>query len=471
MKILLINPFTGSGATAGRYRRFLSPMPPISLAYVAAALENADIDMAVYDDYTCGGDRKLLFDFLENSRPDAVGLTCVTPTASRTYEICREIRQVFPRMYIILGNIHPSVFYESILHDDIADIVVHGEAEESLPETIKAIEGGDDLRAVRGISFRENGKVITTDPHPYINNLDTIPFPAWHLFPRNRYRIFNFATVKNPGTLILGSRGCPYRCTFCSLKIMGTKRRARSPKNIVDEFEFLYEKYGYVQPSFIDPIFPFSKKEGIAFSNEMIARGLHQKMIWITETRVDHVDEELLTAMSAAGLRRIMYGFEVGSEQAMEKIQKRATINDARIAVEQTRRAGIQIIGFFMLGVPGDTLKTIEQTIRLAASLDIDFAKFTVFSPFPGTQAYDDLLKEGKIHQTYEWERFTNYPTRKNPPIYLPDSLTTNDIVRSQKRAFVKFYLRPKMIFHHLFRVRTLGLRDFINGVLTLFQG
>ena len=446
-------------------------MPPISLAYVAAALEKSGNDVAVYDDYTCGGNRKLLFDFLETSQPQVVGLTCVTPTATRTYEICRAIRQRFPRMYLILGNIHPSVFYESILHDNIADIVVHSEAEESLPKTIRALEEGEDLRSVRGISFRDNGGVVVTEPYPLIDNLDSIPFPAWHLFPRERYRIFNFASVKSPGVLILGSRGCPYNCTYCSLKIMGRKRRARSPKNIVDEIELLYDKYGYLQPSFIDPIFPFSRQEGIAFSREMIARGLHRKVVWITETRVDHVDEELLRTMRDAGLRRIMYGFEVGTEQTMESLQKRASISDALRAVEQTRRAGVEIIGFFMLGVPNDTRKTVEQTIRFAASLDIDFAKFTVFSPFPGTEAYNEFLRDGKIPHTYEWERFTNYPTRKNPPIFLPGTLTTHDIIRLQKRAFVKFYLRPGMIYRQLFRIRTLGLRDFINGLLTLFQG
>jgi radical SAM superfamily enzyme YgiQ (UPF0313 family) len=374
-------------------------------------------------------------------------------------------------MYLILGNIHPSVFYESILHDNIADIVVHSEAEESLPKTIRTIEQGEDLRSVRGISFRDNGGVVVTEPYPLIDNLDSIPFPAWHLFPRERYRIFNFASVKSPGVLILGSRGCPYRCTYCSLKIMGKKRRARTPKNIVDEIELLYEKYGYLQPSFIDPIFPFSKQEGIAFSREMISRGLHRKVVWITETRVDHVDEELLRTMRDAGLRRIMYGFEVGTEQTMESLQKRASLGDALRAVEQTRRAGVEIIGFFMLGVPNDTRKTIEQTIRFAASLDIDFAKFTVFSPFPGTEAYNELLRDGKIPHTYEWERFTNYPTRKNPPIFLPGTLTTHDIIRLQKKAFVKFYLRPAMIYRQLFRIRTLGIRDFLNGLLTLFQG
>ena len=470
MRVLLINPYISTEITAGRYQRFLAPMPPISLAYIAAALHEAGHEVLVYDDYTRGGDRDALNRFIREKAPQAVGLTCVTPTATRTLDIAAHIKQEHPGIQLLMGNIHASVYHEDILKKKLADVIVLGEGEDTVVDLARAMEAGDDLHDVPGIAFRDNGGVTATPPRPYRQDLDELPFPAWDLFPVERYRLFNFAVVKEPGTLILGSRGCPYNCNFCSLKIMGRKRRKRSTTNIADEFQWLHEKFGYRQAGFIDPIFPFSKEEGLSFSEELIRRGLHKKMVWITETRVDHVDEEVLRAMQGAGLRRIMYGFEAGGQEGIDSINKNFKIDQARNAVAMTKRAGVQIIGFFMLGVPGDTVKSIDRTIDFSISLGIDFAKFTIFSPFPGTRVYEDMKASGEIPPEDDYESFTNYPTLDRPPVFLPEAVSNRDIVRLQRKAFLKFYVRPSQIFNHLFRVRTLKLRDMFNGLRLLFN-
>jgi len=469
MKVLLINVYGDAEKTAGKYQRFLKTMPPISLAYVAASLEKAGVDTHVYDDSVHGGDPASLSAALKRVRPDVVGLSCVTPMASGIYAMAGWLRAFDPSIRIVMGNIHANIFAESILRAGLADFIVHGEGEVTAPELIRVLGEQGDLAAVPGISFLEDGNHVQTPRRPYVQDLDTIPFPAWHLFPVKKYEIFGFASVRKPGALILGSRGCPYKCSYCSLKIMGDRRRKRSAENLADEVEWLHETFGYRQISFTDPIFPMTKKEGTAFSRELISRGLHKKVVWITETRVDLVDSELLETMREAGLRRIMYGFESGSEAGLDAIQKHATLDKARRAVEMTRGAGVQIIGFFMLGVPGETRQSMEQTIRFATKLDIDFAKFTVFSPFPGTPVYEEFLREGKIQETEVWERFTNYPTEDNPPIFLLDGVTNRDIISMQRKALLKFYMRPKTIFHQLFRVRSLGLDDFSSGLRFLF--
>ena len=468
MKILLVSAYEDPGRTAGRYSRFLRTMPPISIAYVAAALERAGHRVRFYDDQIAGGDRDRLFRLIETERPPVVGLSLVTPMAQGVYALARDIRARAPDVKILMGNTHADIFAEAILRSRIADYVVHGEGEETAPELLRALERGDDLHDVAGISFRLNGTVHRTASRPFIEDLDALPFPAWHLFPLHRYEIFNFASVKRPGALILGSRGCPYKCTFCCLKIMGERRRKRSPANIAEESAWLHERFGYRQISFTDPIFPIGKKEGLAFSREMIARGLHRKAVWITETRVDLVDLELLQAMREAGLRRIMYGFESGSTEGLDAIRKQTSLRAAQHAVEITRKAGVGIIGFFMLGVPGDTPRTMDATIDFARSLDIDFAKFTVFSPFPGTRVYEEMQRDGTIPETDRWERFTNYPSPKNPPIYLPDGVSLQEIIRTQRKALLRFYLRPKIILRHLFRIRTLGLRDVLAALSSL---
>ncbi len=470
MKVLLINPHTDSEATAGRYRRFLSPMPPISLAYVAAALDCAGIDVSVYDDYTAGGSRKMLLANIEAVKPDIIGLSCVTPTAARTYEIAEDLRREVPDVKIVMGNLHPSVYYREIISKGLADAVVIGEGEITFVELVKAWEDGASPAVVKGIAYSENGVVAVTPPRPFVEDLDSLPYPAWRFFPIERYCMFNFARVRKPATLVLGSRGCPYGCNFCSLKIMGRRRRRRSARNIADEFEFMNSEFGYRQMSFIDPIFPFSEAEALEFSEELIRRGLHKKVTWITETRVDLVNKRMLSAMKEAGLSRIMYGFETGTEEGLESIDKSFTVEQTRKAVADTRKAGIQIIGFFMIGVPDDTVSSIENTIRFAKSLDIDFAKFTVFSPFPGTKIHDEMKEKGIIPDNPKWEQFTNYPTRIKPPIFLPEGVTNEDIIRLQKKAFVSFYLRPRTILKHLFHIRAIGIKDILSGIITLFS-
>lgn len=465
----MINPFSGSEATAGRYRRFLAPMPPISLAYVAAALDRAGIAVSIYDDYTCGGKLKPLLEHIKSSDPDIIGLSCVTPTAARTYEIAADLRRAFPNIRIVMGNLHPSIFSKDIIAAGLADAIVIGEGEETFVDLVRAYESGGGLENVKGIAYRDGSDICATEPRPFIEDLDSLPFPAWRFFPIERYRLFNFARVREPGTLVLGSRGCPYGCNFCSLKIMGKKRRRRSAGNIADEFEFMHQEFGYVQMSFIDPIFPFSEDEALSFSGELMRRGLQKKVTWITETRVDLMNEKMISAMKESGLSRIMYGFETGSSEGLDSIKKTFTMEQARRTVAITKKAGVQIIGFFMIGVPGDSVASIGETISYSKSLDIDFAKYTVFSPFPGTKIYEDMKKSGEVPENPKWEQFTNYPTPAKPPVFLPSGVSNEDIIRLQKKAFVSFYLRPRMILNHLFRIRTLGLKEIINGIITLF--
>ena len=350
-------------------------------------------------------------------------------------------------------------------------MVVHGEGEVTIVQLVEALARDRvGLSGVQGVSFRADGDVVTNPPRPPIEDLDSLPFPAWHLLQHERYRLFNFARVVEPGTLVLGSRGCPYRCTYCSLRIMGERRRARSARSIADEFESLYDRFGIRQPSCTDPIFPFDRDEGLAFANELIHRGLHERQVWITETRTDRVDAELLVALREAGLRRIMFGFEAGTHGELAAIRKGADADEGFRAVRAARQAGLQVIGFFMLGIPGSDRASLQATIDYARALDVDFAKFTVFVPFPGTAVHEELLAANELPAPTDWERYTSYPTREIPPCYVPTALTAEDLVTAQKRAYATFYLRPRMILHQVFNVRTLTAAEMMNGLRAVLE-
>jgi radical SAM superfamily enzyme YgiQ (UPF0313 family) len=398
-------------------------MPPITLAYLAAALEEAGVDVEFYDDVVHHGDRAALEARIRATRPDVVGISVVTGTVGGATRAASIVRDVDSNIKIVMGNIHADLYYKDFLSAGLADFVVHEEGEVTLVELVRELaKASPSLESVAGISFHHEGEVFRNETRPFIEDLDAVPFPAWHLFPLDKYRIFNFARIKEPGTLILGSRGCPFKCTFCSLIVNeGTTRRKRSAKSIADECEWLYDRFGYKQVSFVDPIFPFYKQEGVDFAEEMIRRGLHEKMVWITETRVDLVNFELMAAMREGGLRRVMFGFETGSPEQLKRIRKGARVDRGVEAALAAKQAGVGVVGFFMIGIPGSTREDIEATIEYASRvLDIDFAKFTVFVPYPGTAEYDDLLKAGAMEEPENWSRFTSYPTRNRPPAYLP---------------------------------------------------
>lgn len=465
MKVLLVNIHRPPSLLGGYYKRAAAQMPPITLAYLAAALEQAGIAVEIYDDCVAGGDGAALEAAIRKARPDIVGLSVVTAVMAEIGRVVGAIRRASPQARVILGNIHADIFYESLLRSGLADIVVHGEGELTLVELAQVLAlPGADLSTVLGISYLRDGEVVSNDVRPYAD-LDKLPFPAWHLFEREHYKILNFARVRDPGMLVLGSRGCPYKCTYCSLKVMGTVRRHRSMANIADECEMLYSRYGYVQPSFVDPIFPFGKKEGLAYAQEIISRGLHKKQVWITETRTDLVDFELLEALRESGLRRIMFGFETGDADELVSLKKGNQLDNAVKAVQACRKAGIEVVGFFMLGVPGATRASMQRNIDFAQQLDLDFAKYTVFVPYPGTAAYNELLEKGEILAPDDWRRYTSYPTRDTPPVYVPKGLDAETIIAYQRRAHRSFYLRPRMVYRQLFEVRTLSLGEIADGL------
>lgn len=471
MKSLIVNPYTETDRTAGKFKNFLEAMPPISVAYVAAALEQAGLPVACYDDFVNGGSLSEFEATVRREKPDIIGISSVTPTAPGVTRLAQFVRQRFPHIKLMQGGVHATVFARKLLESGETDYIVHNEGEVTTVNLVKALSEGRDLSDVKGISWMGDGRAITNAPQPLIDDLDSIPFPAWHLLPWRRYRLFNFARVTDPATLILGSRGCPYKCNFCSLTVMGNNRRKRSIGNLVDECEFMYERYGMKQMAYVDPIFPISRREAVAFRDEVVKRGLHKKQVWTTETRVDLMDQETVEAMYESGCRRVMFGFETGDQETLNAIKKDFKLQQAYEAVRLCQKVGLGVIGFFIIGSPGETERSIQMTIDFACDLDIDFAKFTVFVPYPGTQIYNEFMADGTLKEPdcHDFARYTSYPTDENPAIYVTPAMTQRDLMRLQKKAFRQFYLRPKMIYRHVVEIKALNVNDMYNGLQLVF--
>lgn len=474
MKILLINPYCYPEVSAGKLNKFLTPMPPIGMAYLLAAIEESCHTPLFHDDLLAGGDDEKLTKILLEFRPQIVGIPVYSsPVVYRFQEIVKLIRKILPEAYIQSGNLHANYFAREMLREQDVDIVVKGEGETTICEIADVLAKGGTLAEVKGIIFRDQkGEIIETENRPYNCDLDRLAFPAWHLMPYRKYNINELGKIASTGTFVLGSRGCPFGCEFCSLLIQGRKRRVRSKENICAEIEWLIEKFNYKSFHFIDPTWPISKAEGMAFAQEMIKRGLHKKIIWGTETRLDIVDEELLAELYKAGCRKVMYGIESGSQLILDQVNKKNDLQKVRQVIAWSHKHKLSPAGFFIMGLPGETSADIEKTIELALSLKLHFAKFSGFVPYPGTPLYEKLLAEKAlpVAKLKDWNSYTSYPSLENPPIYVDKHLELAELIALQKKAHLKFYLRPKQILYVLAVLRYSFKSFFFAGVYLLSE-
>lgn len=452
MKTVLINPPQNT-----KY-----PQPPLGLASIAAVLEGENYQAEILDANALQLSESEIAEEIGNV--DITGITAMTPFINSAIKVAKEIKKEKPGSTVIVGGAHVTVLPEETLSNvPEIDIIVRGEGEETVVELYNALKSGISLQNVRGITYRDNGRVISTPMRPPIADLDSLPFPAYHLLPLHRYKLHPPHGRKLPFMAILTSRGCPYNCIFCSKPIFGRKVRSQSPQRIASEVEYLEEKFKVKEIAFYDDIFTLDKKRIAKLAEEFKQRNLN--LPWTCETRVDLVTEELLKAMKEAGCYMIAYGIESGNQTILDNLRKKITIAQVRKAIKMTHDIGIQSIGYFMLGSPGETPATIRQTIDFANYLPLDFAQFSVTIPFPGTDLYNLYLKQGIGNEN--WDNFVYANLRSiSAPVFETASLSKGDLQKWSKTAYREFYLRFSYIWERLRKTRSLrDLKTNIRGL------
>ena len=468
-RVFLINPSMDVSSGFGEYHSLMEPMPCIGLAYLASACREHGHEVGVLDNFAENLPPQQVVELLRSWKPDVVGMGVLTPSARSTEELGKLIKRELPDVHVVFGNLHASIFAEQLITDGACDVVVHGEGEVVFPKLVDVLTGGGALSDVPQISYMDSGSVKTTEMLPPLKDLDSLPWPAWELFPWRKYTFLPFVTVAKPCLSIMGSRGCPFRCKFCALGYMGNLVRRRSPESIAAEVEWLVRDFGVRHVGFVDPIFPLSKKHAIEVCRAIRDRNIPGRWWWTSETRVDVVDEEMCREMKLARCKRILFGIESGVDELLAGVGKHYTTEDVKRGVAAARAAGLEISAFFMLGLPGETAEMTRQTIEFALSLDIDFAKFAITIPLPGSELYDELVAQGKIAVS-DWDKFTTFnPNPKDLP-YVPDGMTAEELVELHRLANRRFYLRPKIIFRHLFVIRSIGIKALLNGARILLK-
>jgi len=438
LRVLLINP--------PQYTRY--PQPPIGLALIAAILGKEGYSVSLLD----ANALQLKPEDVTKAIADAdiAGITAMTPTIGNALSIARYLKRDKPDIKILLGGPHVTLLPEETLtsSNDI-DIVVRGEGDDTIIELMRAIESGKPLDNIAGISYKADGKIVHTPDRTSNVDMDTLPYPAYHLLPWKKYRPHPPHGMSMPFGVIVTSRGCPYRCAYCSKPVFGSKFRAQSPERVFEEMAYLHEKYGVKEIAFYDDSFTLDKERAHAIADKIMEKGL--KIAWTCETRVNLVDKELLGHMKQAGCYSVSYGIESASPQIIEVLRKDTTLEQVEKAVRESREVGLQVVGYFMLGSPGETPATIRRTIDYAKKLKVDFAQFSITTPFPGTHLYEIYMRDKK--ENIPWEQFV-YAGTDNPatPVFESSELSREDLQDWTRKAYREFYMRPAYVWQRLKR-------------------
>lgn len=467
MKILLLNP--GFKRKLGKSERISTILPPLGLAYIAAFLreKKKNADVKILDINALNLEVKDVINYAERYKPNLVGLSATTPTICKVFDIAKSINEKYPEIKIIVGGPHPSALPLESIKKSFIDFVAIGESELTMLELVEELEKDrkKNFKKIDGLVFKEKGRIIKNKERARIKELDSLPFPAFDLLPLDKYTSANSQYKKFIN--ILTSRGCPGRCVYCNKLIFGDICYTRSAENIIKEIEFLIKKYKYKEFHIVDDLFTIDRKRVIDFCNLLLKKNIKIKWKCGNGVRVGTVDLELLKLMKKAGCYSLSYGIESGNQQILNNIRKGQTLKQCANAVKWTKEAGIECIGFFMLGNLGENEKTMQETINFAKNLDLDIAQFSILVPYPGTFVRGVIEKEGKIFEN-NWERYDNL---EGKAIFEHEELKKETMEKMFKKAYKEYYMRPKFIIRKIFKLRTLNeLKNEINGFLALLE-
>jgi radical SAM superfamily enzyme YgiQ (UPF0313 family) len=411
------------------------PFIPLGIGYLAAVLEKNQYEVDVID---CQALKLSYEDFkneISKRKPDIVGITSTTLTYKSALQIAEKAKEANPNCITIIGGPHVTFWDENALKESPhVDVIVRKEGENTLLELVQRLEAGKSYHDVVGTTCRKDGEIVKNPDRPYIENLDELPFPAHHLFRLEHLK--KYGKVVFP---VSTSRGCTFWCNFCSaVRMFGRRYRMRSPKSVVDELEFLMNKYGAEQFTFYDDAFTVDQSRAHEICEEIQRRKM--KIKWDCETRVDMVTKELLQEMKKAGCIAVWFGVEAGSQRVIDAMAKGLTLERIKTTFRWAKESGLMTIASVILGFPEETPETAWETVKFVEELSPDDVGFYIATPYPGTPMYDYVKKMGWL----KIDDFNKYDTAT--PIFETPMISMKELREIRERALQKFYLRPTYV-------------------------
>jgi anaerobic magnesium-protoporphyrin IX monomethyl ester cyclase len=425
LNILFLNP-------PARRREYQSiVVPPLGLLYVATSLKNAGYHVGIKDAFAEGMDWPAYEKYIQEEKPDILGIGGMTPVIDTTF---RAIRIARPHVgHIVMGGPHFSLYRQQLFDQcPEVDVGVVGEGEETALALIDALQCGASPDGLEGVVSRNrNG-----GDRKKAVDIDSLPIPDRSLIPNHRYR---YPLAKHrPVTTMISSRGCPYGCTFCDKSIFGSTWRARSVEHVLAELDDIVDRHGIRSLIIYDDLFTLKKERVIGICEGILRKGY--KLDWKCEGRVNLVDPDVLKLMKRAGCSMIAYGVESANQAGLDYLNKGVAVDQIERAFALTAQAGIRTMAYFILGIPVETYEDELKTIALARRIKATYAQFSILSPYCGTKIYEDAVEKG-------WYREVD---ARNPldkdlkrPAVISPHWDEEKMQRILKKAHREFYLRP----------------------------
>lgn len=444
MKVLLINPpspdlkFIREGRCEQRADSYQYLMVPISLPSIAAVLLQKNYDVKIYD---CTADNisyEELKNILQEEKPTLAIVNIATPSYYNDIEtatLCKELK-----ILSIAIGVHVTTLPEETLKNSNFNIAIRGEPEITALDLVESIKNSKSLSEVKGISYKSYNEVKHNPDREVIEDLDSLPFPARNLLHNEKYL---GPTIDRPYTLLIASRGCPHSCIFCiAHHYYGKKIRYRTPKNIAEEIKLIVKENNIRDIAMWSDTFTFNKEWILELCEEIIKTGLD--INWYCNSRVDTIDEDRIKAMAASGCKVITFGVETLDENILKNIKKNTTLEQVENAIKLCKKYKIKSQVHMIFGLPGETKKTIKQTLKKLLKINPDYAQFYIALPFPGTEFYE-YAKTNNILLTTDYSKY-----EINQAIISYPHLTDKDLKNAMKRAYRKFYFRPTYLVKKL---------------------
>jgi radical SAM superfamily enzyme YgiQ (UPF0313 family) len=460
MKFSLISPNPNSEIDDREGRKSIAAFPPLSLLYLASILKKEGVEVSTLDQPGQDLSFKETLHWIKKENPEVLGFSTLTSSGRNAALISKKVKENNPNIIVIFGNHHATFNDQRILRKyPSVDIIVKGEGEKTISQLANCLQNGGDLKDIPGLSFKENGKIISNPDQPLIDDLDSLPFPDRDLIKVDYHCIIAGANIApKKFTSIVSSRGCVYDCRFCSCKKLAQKRwRFRSAKNTLDELQLIVNE-GYKQVIFVDDSFTMNPKRV-----EKICKGIRKEKMdieWICEGRVDNCSYDMLRDMVKSGCKVLYFGIENANQRILDYYNKRITPKQSEEAVKKARKAGFDvIIGSFILGAPDETLEEMINTIEFSRRIPIDLPQFNILGAHPGNDIWSEFVSKGYIDPEKHWESGVAVSD-----VYPEAKVSKEKIMKLMQYGFFKRVYSPTFLFDQAAKTMKSSYR--INTIL-----
>jgi len=452
MRIVFVNPPLSLEERYGLKHRSGGETQPLGLAQLAAVTRSAEDTVKE----------------IAALKPDVLGITAVTISVFNAAAICQAVKKKSLGILCVIGGHHfTSVPRETMERFPSFDMGIMGEGEEPILDLMNALSEDkwkEKALHMKSLVLRDNGDIVVNERRERLKDLDSLPMPAFDLLPDlSKYYSPPVHTVKRfPACNLVTSRGCPGKCTFCDRSVYGNKGACFSAEYVMRMIKILHNDYGINEIQFRDDNFLVFRKRLLELCRMLQEEKLD--LVWTCLGRVDMVTPHVLEEMSKAGCWQMWFGLESGDNEILKTIKKGITTDQTEKAVRQCRDAGIQPCGSFIIGNPGETAKTIKKTIKFAKKLPLAEAHCCFLSPFPGSELYNDWEKYGSFDKN--WRTLHGWA-----PVFVPTGMTSEELVKFNKKFFQGFYFRPRIVISYLSKIKTLNhLKVYFQGFLALLE-